>query len=94
MRTRSSPRPPTPPTSVSPDTTAATPSGVPEKIRSPGASSQAADRCSMVSPMFQISLETSLRWRSLPLTCSQISALETSPACAAGVIGPIGPDWS
>ena len=29
--------------------TAATPSGVPVKIRSPGASSQAADRCSMIS---------------------------------------------
>ena len=48
----------------------------------------------MVSPMFQISLETSLRWRSLPFTCSQISARSMSPAWSAGVIAPIGADWS
>jgi hypothetical protein len=29
-----------------------------------------------------------------PLTCSAISAWCTSPASAAGVIGPIGADWS
>src|SRR6185369_13918403 len=62
-RTRNSPSPVTPPTSVSPATTAATPSGVPVKIRSPGCSSHAAERCSMISPRLQISLETLLRWR-------------------------------
>ncbi|CFN72206.1 Uncharacterised protein [Bordetella pertussis] len=44
MRTRSSPRPSTPPTMTSPLTTAPTPSGVPVKMMSPGCSSNRPDR--------------------------------------------------
>src|SRR5262249_40437258 len=55
---------------------------------------QADDRCSMISPRFQISLVTLERWRSVPFTCSQISAFAMSPASAAGVIGPMGADCS
>ena len=48
----------------------------------------------MVSATFQMSWLTALRWRSLPLTCSQMAAWWMSPASAAGVIGPMGADWS
>ena len=73
--TWSEPTPATSAFSTSPRPTAATPSGVPVKIRSPGCSSQAADRCSMISPMFQISLPIVLCWRTLPLTSSVIARL-------------------
>ena len=66
------PTPATSPFSTSPRPTAATPSGVPVKIRSPGCSAHAADRCSMISPMFQISLPIVLCWRTVPLTSSVI----------------------
>src|SRR5690606_13581289 len=72
IRMRSSPKPSTAPTSSSPLTTAATPSGVPEKIRSPGCSSKYCDKCAIISSTLQISLETSLCWRTWPFTVSEI----------------------
>ena len=76
--------------SSSPRTTAATPSGVPVKIRSPGASVQAAERCSMISGMLQISLPIWLCWRVLPLTSRRISVAASIVQSAAGLSAPIG----
>ena len=57
----------------SPRCTAPTPAGVPVKIRSPGCSSHAALRCSMISSTLQIRSARSPFWRSSPLTCSVIA---------------------
>ena len=56
---RISPTPSTKPSSTSPRTTAATPSGVPVMMRSPGANSTSSDKLAMTSGTDQISLDRS-----------------------------------
>src|SRR5262249_1402152 len=90
MRTLNSPTPSTPPFIRSPFTTAATPSGVPVKIRSPGCSSNSVDRYAIVSATDQINCDTSERCFSAPFTDSQIAPLPGWPTFDTGWIGPSG----
>src|SRR5688500_2111054 len=64
--------PSTPPSILSPGFNAATPAGVPVKIRSPGASSNKVDNSAMTSGTLQIRSARSPCWRSSPFTLNQI----------------------
>ena len=66
VRRRPRSRPP-----ASPRPTAPTPSGVPMKIRSPGASSTSPERYAMVSATDQMWCASVLDWRTWPLTASR-----------------------
>src|SRR3569832_1860746 len=68
---RSFPSPSTSASSVSPGLTAATPSGVPLKIRSPGFSSKYVERCSIISATFQIILHKTQKSHTDPNTNRQ-----------------------
>jgi hypothetical protein len=72
-------------TQVWPRSTAPTPAGVPEKIRSPGARVNSPERQAMISGVFQISWLRSPAWRRSPSTPSQMAPLD-------GVSRVIAPD--
>ena len=75
-------KPSTLPVKVCPRTTAPTPSGVPLKIRSPGASANKVDKFAMVSLIDQIKWSMVADCLVTPSTSSCIAAWPMSPASA------------